>query len=61
VNLEGVKIAVRKLNHLFDHPDVATDFNQQLDQLLAELDAARRPLSARFLRTSYRPPSGDGK
>jgi len=66
MDLEKLRVAVNKLNLLFNNPTVTSDFfqmvdvesgfNQQLDQLLSEFDAARRPPSARFMRTSHRPP-----
>jgi hypothetical protein len=65
MNLEKLRVAVNKLNLLLNDPvaasdfyqqvDVESEFNQQLDQLLAEFDAARNPPSQRFFRTSHRP------
>lgn len=69
MNLEKLRVAVNKLNMLLNNPtmtsdffqmagaesDVGSDFNQQLDQLLTEFDAARRPQSVRFMRSSHRP------
>lgn len=64
MNLEKLRVAVNKLNLLLNNPDAASPyrvdvesgFNQQLDQLLSEFDAARQPTSQRFLRSSHRPP-----
>lgn len=58
MKLEKLKIVVKKLNRLFDSPDMATDFDQQLDQLLVEFDDARRPRPNRFMHTSHRHPVG---
>jgi len=67
MNLEKLRVAVNKLNLLLNNPDMASDFyqmvdvesgfNQQLDQLLSEFDAARHPPTQRFLRSSHRPPA----
>ena len=56
MNLERIKSVVKQLNELFDSCAMSPDFSQKLDQLLAEFDAARRPSSMRFMRSSHRPP-----
>lgn len=60
MKLDKLRIVVKKLNILLDRPDTAVDFNEQLDQLLAEFDDVRRPKSNVFIRTSHKSPSTCG-